>query len=210
MSINHNARSGGGTDPGWAAYYAKAGLGQPRPTLLAALDRFSAEGVATGHAVDLGCGVGRDALELLRRGWRVTAVDREAEALGRLAAEARTRGLPTPELVRGRFEEVALPPCELVNASFCLFFCESEAFGSLWWCVRRALRPGGRFAGQLLGPDDSWAARPGVVTHTPAALSALLAGYGVERLERETTESVTPRGEAKRWDLWHLVLRRAA
>jgi tellurite methyltransferase len=210
MSINHNARSGGATDPGWAAYYAKAGLGPPRPTLLAALDRFSAEGVATGHAVDLGCGVGRDALELLRRGWQVTAVDQEAEALKRLAGGARARGLPAPALVRARFEKVEPPPCELVNASFCLFFCEREAFASLWRRVRGALRPGGRFAGQLLGPEDSWAARPGVVTHTPGALSALLAGYGVERLERETTESVTPRGEAKRWDLWHLVLRRPA
>jgi tellurite methyltransferase len=208
ISLNHNA-SDGSAPSGWAAYYAHAGLGPPRPTLLAALDNLAAEGARPGHAVDLGCGIGRDALELLRRGWRVTAVDQEAAALKRLAAEARARRVPAPEPVRARLEEIALPPCDLVNASFSLFLCGSpEAFPPLWRRIRMALRPGGRFAGQLLGPDDGWAKRPGVVSHAPAALTALLAGYAVERLEREETVGVTPRGEAKRWDLWRLVLRR--
>jgi trans-aconitate methyltransferase len=35
-------------------------------------------------AVDLGCGAGRDTAELLRRGWRVLAIDAEAEAIRRL------------------------------------------------------------------------------------------------------------------------------
>ncbi|MEC4815643.1 MAG: methyltransferase domain-containing protein [Scytonema sp. PMC 1069.18] len=35
-------------------------------------------------AVDLGCGDGRDTVELLRQGWRVLAIDGEAEAIARL------------------------------------------------------------------------------------------------------------------------------
>jgi SAM-dependent methyltransferase len=208
MEDNHSATSAGAT-PGYGAYYDKAGLRPPRPTLLQALDAFAAEGVASGHAVDLGCGVGRDTLELLRRGWTVTAVDQESHALTRLVAEASARGLPAPETVRARFEEASLPPGRLVNSSFALFFCVAEAFPDLWDRIRAALPPGGRFAGQLLGPNDSWAARPGVTLHSREALDGLLAGYAVERLEREETDSVTPRGEAKRWDIWHLVLRRA-
>ena len=207
MDSNHNARSGDAT-PGWSVYYDKAGLRPPRPTLLQALDSLAAEGVAAGHAVDLGCGIGRDALELLRRGWTVTAIDQEAEALTRLCAVATARGLPAPEAVQARLEEASLPPCQLVNSSFALFFCAPEAFPALWDRIRMALIPGGRFAGQLLGPNDSWAARPAITVHDRAALDALLAGYTVERLEREETDAVTPRGEAKRWDIWHLVLRR--
>ena len=151
MSHNHSAPDGGAT-PGWRAYYAKAGLGPPRPTLLHALDRLAADGVAHGHAVDLGCGVGRDTLELLRRGWRITAVDQEQDALDGLLAEATARGLPGPEPVRSRFEMMDLPPCHLVNASFALFFCPPHAFVKLWRRIRAALVPGGRFAGHLLGP----------------------------------------------------------
>jgi SAM-dependent methyltransferase len=207
MSHNYNALDRDAT-PGWRAYYAKAGLGPPRPTLLHALDRLAADRIPRGHAVDLGCGVGRDTLELLRRGWHVTAIDQEQDALDGLLAEATARGLPGPEPVRSRFEMVDLPPCHLVNASFALFFCPPDAFAELWRRVRAALMPGGRFAGQLLGPEDSWAAKREVTAHGPAELTAMLSGWAVERLEREETDSITPRGEAKRWDIWHLVLRR--
>src|SRR6266540_4136628 len=66
----------------WTRYYDAAGE-QPRETLLFALERFDAEAGATARglfAVDLGCGTGRDSAELLRRGWRVLAIDAEAEA----------------------------------------------------------------------------------------------------------------------------------
>ena len=207
MLINHSAADRNATT-GWRAYYATAGLGPPRPTLLHALDRLATEGVARGYAVDLGCGVGRDALELLRRGWRVTAVDQEQDALDGLLAEASARGLAGPDPHRSRIKTVDLPACHLVNASFALFFCPPGAFPDLWRRIRAALLCGGRFAGQLLGPNDSWAARPEITVHDPAELTALLSGWAVARLEREQTDSVTPRGEAKRWDVWHLVLRK--
>ena len=63
----------------WARYYDASG-DEPRDTLLAAADAFDTPGVA----VDLGCGAGRDTVELLRRGWRVVAIDSEAEAIRRL------------------------------------------------------------------------------------------------------------------------------
>src|SRR3954470_9388364 len=99
---------------GWAAYYRQLRDRPPRRTLLAALDGFG-ETPADALAIDLGCGDGRDIVEILRRGWRVVAVDAEPEALRRLAA----RELPgeiTP--VVARFEDVPLPiGVRLVNSS---------------------------------------------------------------------------------------------
>jgi SAM-dependent methyltransferase len=45
-----------------------------------------------GTALDVACGRGRHALWLAAQGFRVTAVDRDATALGHLADEARARG----------------------------------------------------------------------------------------------------------------------
>jgi hypothetical protein len=61
-----------------------------------------------------------------------------------------------------------------------------------------------------LGPNDSWAARPGCTAIGRAALDGLLEGFEVEALEEEETDSVTPQGEAKRWHIWHVNARRRA
>ena len=74
----------------WVRYFAAAG-DAPRDTLLRALELHEAEGRSPGTAVDLGCGGGRDALELLRRGWRVLAVDAEPAAIDLILGRADAR-----------------------------------------------------------------------------------------------------------------------
>lgn len=46
-----------------------------------------------GTVLDLGCGIGRHALELARRGFRVTGVDRTREFLTEARAQAKAEGL---------------------------------------------------------------------------------------------------------------------
>ncbi len=198
---------------GWERYHRATDGRPPRPTLLRALGAFRREGRGEGLlAADLGCGIGRDALPLLRAGWRVLALDGERPALEELARRAEREGLGAGlETVEARFEAMRpLPPCDLVNASFSLFACPPEAFPAVWAGIAAALPPGGRFAGQLVGPNDSWAARPGSTALGRAALDRLLEGFEVEALEEEETDSVTPRGEAKRWHIWHVNARRRA
>jgi SAM-dependent methyltransferase len=52
-------------------------------------------GLPPGHALDVGCGEGADALWLARRGWQVTAVDISEIALQRAATAADTKGRVT-------------------------------------------------------------------------------------------------------------------
>jgi SAM-dependent methyltransferase len=192
---------------GFSAYYAATRAGAPRKTLLAALAAFAP---SAGFAVDLGCGTGRDTVELLRRGWRVLAVDAEASAIAELtarpeAAAARER----LETLIAKFEEAALPDCDLVNSSFALPLCPPAAFPPLWQRIRAALRAGGRIACQLFGPRDSWAARrPAITILARADIEALLAGYAIEMLDEEEADAVTPRGEAKHWHIFHIVARK--
>jgi tellurite methyltransferase len=192
---------------GWAAYYEKLRDRPPRRTLLTALDRFGSP-PPDALALDLGCGDGRDTIEMLRRGWQVVAVDAEPEALRQLQA----RPLPPDSVVTpivARLEEVPLPlGVRLVNSSFAMPLCEPEKFRDLWARIREALPPGGRFSGQWYGPRDSWAGRPGITFVSREEAIAMLDGLDLEMFEEEESDGVTPRGKTKHWHIFHIVARK--
>jgi SAM-dependent methyltransferase len=196
---------------GWVKYYTATEGRPPRPTLLAALDHFAAEGIC-GAAADLGCGDGRDTIELLRRGWQVIAIDSEPVALERLRARLDLPGTRHLELRGEKFEEANWGRVELVNSSFALAFCPPATFPALWRKIDASIAAGGRFAGQLCGPRDSWAERGmdnrPITFHDEGSARGLFANYTIELFEIEETDSITPRGETKHWHLFHIVARK--
>ncbi len=204
----------------WTRYYAAAG-GDPRPTLLAALERFDAEPAERERlAVDLGCGTGRDTLEALRRGWRVLAIDAQEEAVERLrqhddavVASDRLQALVAD------FESARWPAADLVNASYALPFCPPEGFGALWNRIASSLASGGRFSGQLFGDHDEWAtcpprsdgdwsSPPAMTFHTRTEVDELLHDFEVEQLVEIDEDGATAVGDAKHWHLFHVVARK--
>jgi membrane dipeptidase len=185
----------------WGRYFRLAGT-DPRPTLLAAIERFDTPGLA----VDLGAGTGRDTAELLRRGWNVIAIDREQEAIDGL------RELVGPDTSRletrvARFEDAVWPPCDLVNASFTLPFAPRESFPGLWEQITRSIRPGGRFSGQFFGERDDWA-ETGIVIHRRPQVEELLGGFEIEQIDEFDGEGATVIGKSKHWHVFHVVARK--
>ena len=197
------------SDNNWSSYYEKTGFRPPRKTLLRALDLFESEASRKDRlAVDLGSGSGRDTVEILRRGWRALAIDAESAAIDMLRDR---RDLPENarlETLVARNEEVALPVCDLVNSSFALPLCPREVFPQVWERIVAALRPGGRFSGQLYGDRDSWAGNPDMSHHDLAEVENLLQDLRVEFFEEEEDDSLTPRGKNKHWHIFHIVARK--
>ena len=199
----------------WAAYYDKTGARPPCETLLFALDRFGSESMAGPvsegrFAVDLGCGSGRDTIELLRRGWRVLAIDAEPAAIDKLTTR---NDLPVARDLTGQvapFEAAEWPRCDLVNSSFALPLMAPRDFDAVWRRIAGSLNPGGRIACQLYGPRDSWAGRAGMTFHDRAAVDALFEGLEIEMLREEEDDSTTPRGKPKHWHVFHIVARNSA
>lgn len=193
----------------WRGYYERTGDRPPRPTLLFALDQFPTGGAQEAPiAVDLGCGGGRDVVELLRRGWTVHGVDQSEDAGPAITARADFPASGTFHFLHGRFETVEWPLNHLTNSSFALPLCSPNLFDHLWSQITARLLPGGRFAGQLYGPRDSWFGRDGITFHTRDQVEALLKGWDIELLEEEENDSTTPRGTPKHWHIWHVVARR--
>jgi SAM-dependent methyltransferase len=105
--------------------------------------------LASGSRVlDVPCGHGRHALELARRGYRVSGVDLSADLLGAARSASAREGLPV-EWVPGDMRN--LP--QAWSGTFDGAYCAGNAFGyfddagnqAFLAAVARALRPGGRF-----------------------------------------------------------------
>ncbi|MDJ0704971.1 MAG: class I SAM-dependent methyltransferase [Leptolyngbyaceae cyanobacterium MO_188.B28] len=195
----------------WSVYYRATKGRPPRETLLFALTQFEAEAPSKTRrfAVDLGCGDGRDTVELLRQGWRVLAIDGEKDAIALLRQRSGVNRTFLETRVQ-RFESLTLPPSvDLVNASFCLQFCPPEYFLNLWREIVTSLRSGGRFCGQLFGDRDSWTtAHSNIYGYTREHVEALLQSFELEYFEEEEHPGKTPLGEGKHWHLFHIVARK--
>jgi SAM-dependent methyltransferase len=112
-----------------------------------------------GHALDLACGPGRNALYLARLGWQVTAVDSSAAAI----AVLRERGAGLA--IQAHAADLAEHQFAIAPATYDLicdfFYLQRDLFPS----IRDGVRPGGIFAGAIHLFDENrasaFAIRPG-------------------------------------------------
>lgn len=191
---------------GWTNYYkARAGR-PPRPLLLAAMAHFGTTATAL-QAIDLGCGEGTDAVALLHKGWQVLAIDQQAEAIARLQAQAPVELLGRLQTQVVAFEEVALPSADLIYAGFSLSFCHPTHFPAFWAKLVNALRPGGRFAGQIFGDRDEWAAAPDMTFLNIAAARDLLQPFVLEVFTEIDEDGQAVNGP-KHWHYYEVIARK--
>ncbi len=119
------------------------------------LEIFARNSIRGGLVVDLGCGSGLWAKELIKAGYRVLGID-ISDAMVELAR----RRAPEAEFRVGSLFEVEIPPCAAVTAVSevlnYLFDPENEDRGlaRLFRCVYDALAPGGVFVFDALGPGQ--------------------------------------------------------
>jgi len=206
----------------WSAYFDVV-RGQPaRETLMRALDLFDRErpidarnvdGGPVPLAVDLACGSGRDTVELLRRGWRVIAIDADQTGLDELAKAVPPEARSRLELVRATLEGGRWPQCDLLNASFAIPHVAPPDFPPLWERIVCSIRARGRFAGQFFGVHDDWTRiNDGIARtfHTRAEVEEMLRPFEVEFLDEVDRPGKDSFGNPKHWHVFHVVARRRA
>lgn len=193
-------------DNGWKEYYQKLKGRAPRPLLLDVLANY-ADPSTPRTAIDLGCGDGTEAALLLERGWNVLAVDGQQAAIEHLAEKVSAENKRRLQTQVARFREVVLPPADLVHASLSLPFCEPEHFPAFWKKIVAAINPGGRFAGQFFGVNDSWANNPEMTFHTEEQVRALFDGFEVESFHEQDEDGSSLNGP-KHWHIFTVIARK--
>jgi SAM-dependent methyltransferase len=112
------------------------------------LARLREVGIEDGLVVDLGCGSGIWAAELLEAGFEVRGVDASAEML-----ELARQRAPAARLVHGSLHEAELPPCVAVTAlGECVNYGGPASLERLFERVHGALEPGGLFVFDAAAP----------------------------------------------------------
>jgi SAM-dependent methyltransferase len=194
-------------DRDWRRYYENTLERPPCEALLRALENIDPVRGEPCQAVDLGCGGGRDTVELLRRGWSVLAVDAEPAAIDVLTNREDLPATGHLETLVSRFEDAIWPRADLINSGFALPLVPQIEFDALWERIVGSLKPGGRISCQLYGDRDSWMGDPTVSFFTRAQIEAMLAGLKCEYFREEEDDSTTPRGTLKHWHVFHIVAR---
>lgn len=170
-----------------------------------------------GTALDLGCGAGGDALWLAGRGWRVTAVDISANAVRRLADNARARGLRdrlsaervdlAEDFPEGRFDLVS---AQHFHTPFAL------PRARVLRTAAHALRPGGRLVVVDHGSTAPWSWNQDPLAHYPtpdevfADLALDPARWHAERADMPRRRAQGPGGQTATVIDNVLVVRRTA
>jgi len=194
----------------WARYYEVTADRPAWETVRMAIGRFAEEAApARGRfAVDLGCGAGRDARELLRAGWSVLAVDREPGAIRALEAATSADLRPGLQTRVADLADVDVPPCDLVNASLSLPFLSPESFWDAWARIIAALPVGGRLAAMLFGDRDGDVGDPTMTHPSPDTIRASLAAFEFEHWVDREEDGRTALGEPHHFHMLELVARR--
>lgn len=99
-------------------YYEKTFKMKPNPMVVGVIEILSIFKHRGKTALDLGAGAGRDSKYLLKRGYRVTAVDKDPNAV-KFLKKIRNKKL---NVVQSTFEDFKFEKYDLVSAMFSLPF----------------------------------------------------------------------------------------
>jgi tellurite methyltransferase len=122
----------------------------PEPALIEAI-----KNVKSGHALDLACGLGRNAIYLASQGWNVTAMDSSQVALDAL-----------PDTIDSQLVDLESPDFQIAPNTFDLICDCYYLYRDLFPKIREGIKQGGLFVGVIPMIDND----PGIHEMNPAYL----------------------------------------
>lgn len=197
----------------WKSYNLAQAKKPARPRLVRALNNFVIH-LDSQHALDLGCGSGRDTFELCKRGWQVDAVDSNKDSI-ELAQKTLHEIDPSNKVtfVQSQFEDLKLEKnkYDLINASYSLPFCQPKFFSQFWQQISESLKVNSIFTFELFGDKDSWNSRfnnQNMTFLSSTEVSNLILPFQILEFEEFEKEGPSFSEPSKYWHYFEITVRK--
>jgi tellurite methyltransferase len=154
---------------GWDQRYG-SGHGSEEDSPTALLVEI-AEKLAPGTAIDLACGVGRNALYLAEQGWTVTAVDGSEKAIELVRLRSRAHGVQVRTKVADLTDPTFRMPPDAYDLIVIAYYLQRDLLAK----VKAAVRPGGVILAIVHTPEagEEWSEKRAA----PGELRAFFDGW---------------------------------
>lgn len=186
----------------WQQYYDKAlsRKHSPRTEFAAGLNESGCK-----VAIDCGCGTGSDIHYLSQLGYRVHGFDINDDSIA--ICDKRFAGNALVEVSKHGFEDYDYPRCGLVVANSSLFFSDPERFAVTWARISDCIEPGGVFAGDFMGIEDSWVSgsRHCINAMMKPRVQGLFECFDIVHFQERSEQGMTALGKPKHWHTFSVV-----
>ena len=170
--------------------------------------KFIKLNVEPGNAVELGCGVGRDTVCLIKNGWNVLAIDRE-NVESRIVAKLSEEELKQFKFLKQKFEYIELEKNNLVVANFSLPFCNKNNFKELWNKINNSILKDGYFVGNFFGINDEWKSTKEEMTFlTKEQVIELFKDFEIIEFKEVEKDGTTGLGKMKHWHIFNVIAKK--
>lgn len=190
----------------WQKYNEK-NKGRPlRPLYSRAIQFLSPSAM---RAVDLGCGVGTEVLDLLQRGLEVHAVDQDPNAI-----ELVTNTAADSKMLHAHLSSLEnwniWAQVDFLFAYHSLPFCAAQSFESVVEKSLSSVAPGGICAVSFFGPEDEWVQEKKCVGISAAEVKNKFRGFEILYFDEIKKIGPTALQGDKMWNIVEVIAHRSS
>jgi len=169
---------------------------------------FSLDNNSIKEAIDLGCGIGIDTIPLIKKGYKVLAIDKEDREII-IKENLNNEELERVTFKKERFEEISLPNTDLIVSNFALSFCSKECFDVFWKKVVTPIITGGYIVGNIFEEKDEWNTNGTdmIFLDRKNVLDKLIE-FEVLRFYEKEFDGKTRMGKLKHWHIFYFIAKK--
>ena len=161
-----------------------------------------------GVALDLGCGSGRDSIELLKNGWKVISID-STNTEDFIKNKLADNEIENFKFIQGKFENINLEKNDLTIAYSSLQFCEKSKFQDLWKNIENSIKKNGFFMGNFLVNNDTWKRlKKPLIFFSKEEVLELFKDFKMIKFEEIERDGKTGLGIMKHWHIYNIIAKK--